>query len=364
MKVGFIGWRGMVGSVLLQRMQEEGDFDHLPDRTFFSTSNVGGDGPSVACGQKLEDANSIASLKTCDIIVTCQGGEWTSNTFPLLKKCGWDGIWVDTASTLRMKKESIIVLDPINRNMIERGFERGIRTFVGANCTVALMLMACHGLFKRRLVEWVDSKTYQAASGAGAKNMQELIRQMRYVSCTIDPASSALELDRYVAERLRSRFLPIENFGVPLACSLIPWIDRAAMSGQTREEWKGLVEANKILGTAKPIPIDGICVRIGAMRSHSQALLIKLKKDVPLEEISDIISSANRWVEVVPNEEETTKRHLTPAAVSGTLTLAIGRLRKARMGDKYLEAFTVGDQLLWGAAEPIRRTLRILLKTT
>lgn len=363
MKVGFVGWRGMVGSVLMQRMQEEGDFNYLPDRAFFSTSNVGGEGPDASCGQKLEDANSVEALKACDIIVTCQGGKWTSEMFPRLKQCGWNGIWVDTASALRMENESIIVLDPINRDIIEKGYKSGIRAFVGANCTVALMLMACHGLFKHRLVEWVDSKTYQAASGAGSKNMQELIGQMRYVSCTTDPASSALELDKYVAERLHSRFLPVENFVVPLACNLIPWIDKAVRFGQTREEWKGFAEANKILGTTKPIPIDGICVRIGAMRSHSQALLIKLKKDVPLEEITNIISGANNWVKVVPNEEEATKKYLTPVAISGTLTLAVGRLRKARMGDKYLQAFTVGDQLLWGAAEPIRRTLRILLKT-
>ncbi len=366
MKIGFVGWRGMVGSVLRERMHEEGDFEYLPDRIFFSTSNVGSQGPPVAGGQPLEDANSVTALRKCDIIVTCQGSEWTSRTYPQLRKRGWKGIWLDTASALRMEKNSVIVLDPLNRGMIEDSLKRGIKTFVGGNCTVSLMLMACHGLFKKNLVEWINSDTYQAASGAGARYMQELIKQMVSISEVSDPVADALELDRVVTERLRSPNFPTENFGVPLACNLIPWIDRAAKAeqmGQTREEWKGFAEVNKILGTKKPIPIGGICVRIGAMRCHSQALLIKLKNDIPLNEITKIVAGANEWVRVVPNKEETTIDQLTPEAVSGTLTIAIGRLHKARMGSTYLRAFTVGDQLLWGAAEPIRRALRIILGT-
>ena len=361
MKVGFVGWRGMVGSVLMKRMEEESDFNYLPERTFFSTSQVGEMGPDVAGGQFLEDANSIVALKKCDIIVTCQGGGWTSETYPQLRNDGWKGIWIDTASTLRMEKNSIIVLDPLNREMIETGLKKGIRDFIGGNCTASLMLMACHGLFKKNLVEWVNSMTYQAASGAGAVYMQELVRQMGVITEGVDPATSALELERIVTERLRSSGFPIDNFGAPLAGSLIPWIDRAVKDGQTREEWKGFAETNKILGTTTLIQVDGICVRVGAMRSHGQALLIKLKYDLSLYEISDILAGANEWVRIVHNEERATKEELTPAAISGTLTIAIGRLHKARMGPDYLLAFTVGDQLLWGAAEPIRRTLRILL---
>ncbi|MBU0546663.1 aspartate-semialdehyde dehydrogenase [Patescibacteria group bacterium] len=363
MSIGFVGRRGMVGSVLIERMREERDFKHIPDCVFFSTSNVGGQGPIEAKGQLLEDANSITALGKCDIIVTCQGSEWTSKMYPQLKKKGWEGIWLDTASALRMEKNSIIVLDPLNREMIKEGLKKGIKTFVGGNCTVSLMLMACHGLFEKNLVEWINSDTYQAASGAGANHMQELIKQMMSISKVSNPVTTALELDRVITECLRSSIFPTENFGVPLACNLIPWIDRAVKAGQTKEEWKGFAEANKILGRKKPIPISGTCVRIGAMRCHSQALLIKLKNDITLNEISEIIATANEWVKVIPNEEEATIKQLTPAAVSGTLNITIGRLRKARMGPDYLQAFTVGDQLLWGAAEPIRRTLRIILKT-
>lgn len=363
MNIGFVGWRGMVGSVLRERMHKEGDFRYLPNRTFFSTSNVGGQGPPAAEGQSLEDANSITALRKCDIIVACQGSKWTSRMYPQLRKRGWEGLWLDTASALRMEKDSIIVLDPLNREIIEEGLEKEIKTFVGGNCTVSLMLMACHGLFEKNLVEWINSDTYQAASGAGAKYMQELIKQMMSISEVSNPAAAALELDRVVIERLRSSDFPTENFGIPLACNLIPWIDRAVEAGQTKEEWKSFAEANKILGTKKPIPIGGICVRIGAMRCHSQALLIKLKDNIPLNEITEIIAGANKWVEVVPNKEEATINQLTPAAVSGTLTIAMGRLHKARIGSRYLRAFTVGDQLLWGAAEPIRRTLRIILRT-
>lgn len=361
MKVGFVGWRGMVGSVLLKRIQEEGDFNFLPDRAFFSTSQVGEKGPEAAGGQPLEDANSLVALKKCDIIVTCQGGDWTSRMYPRLRNDDWKGIWIDTASTLRMEKNSIIVLDPLNREMIETGLKKGIRDFIGGNCTVSLMLMACHGLFRENLVEWVNFITYQAASGAGAVYMQELVKQMGVVTEGIDPATVALELERIVTERLHASSFPVDNFGVPLAGSLIPWIDRAVEDGQTREEWKGFAEANKILGSKDSIQIDGICVRVGVMRCHSQALLIKLKSDVPMNEIEEIIARANEWVKIVPNKKEMTISQLTPASISGTLTIAIGRLHKAKIGLGYLLAFTVGDQLLWGAAEPIRRTLGILL---
>ncbi len=361
MKVGFVGWRGMVGSVLMKRMKEENDFYCLPERIFFSTSQVGKRGPDVAEGQLLEDARNIAALKGCDIIVTCQGGDWTSETYPRLRKDGWEGIWIDAASTLRMKKNSIIVLDPLNRERIEAGLKKGVRNFIGGNCTVSLLLMACHGLFKGNLVEWVNSMTYQAASGAGAAHMQELVKQMGVATEGINPATAALELEKIVAERLRLSTFPTDNFGVPLAGSLIPWIDKVAEGGQTREEWKGFAETNKILGATTPIPVDGVCVRVGAMRCHSQALLIKLNRNLSLCEISDIIAKANEWVKVIPNEDMATKKELTPTAVSGTLTIAVGRLHKARMGPDYLLGFTVGDQLLWGAAEPIRRTLGILL---
>ena len=363
MNIGFVGWRGMVGSVLRERMKEKGDFEYLPNCVFFSTSNVGGQGPVEAEEQPLEDANSITVLRECDVIVTCQGSEWTSKMYSQLKEKRWEGIWIDAASVLRMEKDTVIVLDPLNRETIDRALRKGIRTFVGGNCTVSLMLMACHGLFKANLVEWINSNTYQAASGAGAKYMQELIKQMAFIGQALNPATTALELDKMVVQQLHSSSFPSQNFGVPLACSLIPWIDRAVRVGQTKEEWKAFAEANKILGNKNHIPIDGICVRVGAMRCHSQALLIKLKDDISLNEIGEIIADANEWVKVIPNEEEATISQLTPAAVSGTLTIAIGRLHKAKMGSKYLQLFTVGDQLLWGAAEPIRRILRIVLET-
>ena len=363
MNVGFVGWRGMVGSVLMERMWEERDFKYISDRFFFSTSDVGGKAPAEVGGQRLEDANSVVSLKKCDVIVTCQGGAWTTEIYPKLRNQGWKGIWLDAASTLRMQEDSIIVLDPINRGIIDKGLKMGIKTFVGGNCTVSLMLMACHGLFEENLVEWVNTDTYQAASGAGAKHMQELVRQMAVVGKECNPELAALVLDKKLSECLRSPDFPIENFSVPLAGSLIPWIDRAFQDGQTKEEWKGDAEANKILGTGVHIPVGGICVRVGSMRCHSQALLIKLNKDIPLGDICSIINEANSWVKVVPNEERETVTQLTPADVSGGLVVAIGRIHKANIGPQYIRAFTVGDQLLWGAAEPIRRTLQIILET-
>jgi len=362
MKVGFVGWRGMVGSVLLKRMQDEGDFNLIPDRLFFSTSQVGQKGPRPARGQPLKNADDPTDLQKCDIIVTCQGGNWTSKIYPRLRKNNWKGIWIDAASTLRLKKDSIIVLDPINRGMIESGLKRGIKNFIGGNCTVSLMLMACHGLLQRNLVEWINSTTYQAASGAGAANIQELVKQMGIATRGINPATGALELEKVITKRLRSSSFPVDNFGIPLAGSLIPWIDKAVEDGQTREEWKGFAEANKILGNKKNIPIDGICVRVGVMRCHSQALLIKLKNDIPINEIKDILAKANEWVKIIPNNKKETLSQLTPTAISGTLTIANGRLHKAKMGPNYLLVFTVGDQLLWGAAEPIRRTLKIIVE--
>lgn len=359
MKIGFVGWRGMVGSVLMERMQEEGDFNVPFDRVFFSTSNVGGQGPSMAEGQPLRDANNVSLLKECDVIITCQGGEWTSCMYPRLREKGWKGIWIDSASVLRMNKDSVIVLDPVNRGVIDSAMEKGVKVFVGGNCTVSLMLMACHGLFKSGLVEWINSMTYQAASGAGSKHMKELVEQMMYIGEGIDLAQTALKIDKMIFHCLNASFFPCSNFGVPLAFNLIPWIDSAVGCGQTREEWKGSVEANKILGSI--IPIDGICVRVGVMRCHSQALLIKLRRSIPLDEIEGMIEGANEWVKVVPNEKEATIHHLSPVAVSGTLDVAVGRIHKALMGEEYLQLFTVGDQLLWGAAEPIRRTLRILI---
>ena len=371
MNVGFVGWRGMVGSVLMQRMKEEGEFQFPFERTFFSTSNAGGKGPPMAEGQPLRNAYNVSLLEKCDIIVACQGSEWTSQLYPQLRKSGWKGIWLDTASFLRMEEDSIIVLDPLNRKAIEAGLYEGIRTFVGGNCTVSLMLMACHGLFghgllRKNLVEWISSMTYQAASGAGSEYMRELIEQIAFVGIASglaqDSAQTALELDKRITSFLKSSSFLCQNFRVPLVCNLIPWIGKAVENGQTREEWKGFAEANKILGFEEPIPIDGICVRVGAMRHHSQALLIKLRENLPLEEIERIISEANEWIRIVPNEEEATIHQLTPLNVWGPLTIAVGRLRKARMGEKYLQLFTVGDQLIWGAAEPIRRTLRILLE--
>ncbi|MEW5817803.1 MAG: aspartate-semialdehyde dehydrogenase, partial [Spirochaetota bacterium] len=356
-KVGFVGWRGMVGSVLMDRMTAENDFSGFMP-TFFSTSQVGQKGPEFGIDSgTLENAYNLDKLKQQDIIVTCQGGDYTSKVYAELRSSGWQGYWIDAASTLRMEKDSIIVLDPVNRDVIDKALKSGIKNYIGGNCTVSLMLMALSGLFKAELVDWMSTMTYQAASGAGAKNMRELIAQMGVVykaasQLLEDPDSSILEIDRKVTDCLHSEDMPVENFGAPLAASLIPWIDRAVDAGQTREEWKGYAEANKILGRNNPIPIDGICVRVGAMRCHSQALTIKLKRDISLDEASSIIAGSNEWVKVVPNTQAETLRHLTPAAVSGTLTVPVGRIHKMNLGPPFLTAFTVGDQLLWGAAEP------------
>ena len=367
-KIGFIGWRGMVGSVLMGRMREEGDFDQIAEPVFFTTSQVGQQGPDIGRDiPPLRDAREIDTLKTMDAIVSCQGGGYTSEVFPKLRAAGWDGYWIDAASTLRMADDSIIILDPVNMNVITDGLSKGVKNYIGGNCTVSLMLMALGGLFKEGLIEWMSAMTYQAASGAGAKNMRELLSQMGALHDSVkpllgDPGSAILEVDRIVAETMRSDAFPVENFGVPLAGSLIPWIDRQMENGQSREEWKGQAETNKILGRERqPVPIDGICVRIGAMRSHSQALTIKLTRDIPMDEIEEMLASANDWVRVVPNDRELTVQELSPAKVTGTLQVPVGRLRKMSMGDEYLSAFTVGDQLLWGAAEPLRRMLRILL---
>jgi len=366
LRIGFVGWRGMVGSVLMGRMLEEQDFKGY-EATFFTTSNIGGKGPEVPLDiPHLRDAYDTNLLSSLDIIVSCQGGDYTRKVYPEIRKYNWQGYWIDSASTLRMSDESIIVLDPVNRKVIDEGLSSGIKTFIGGNCTVSLMLMALSGLFAAGHVEWVSSMTYQAASGAGAKNMKELIAQMRVLgeasgSLLDDPASTAIAIDEVVTKELRSEGFPTENFLVPLAGSVIPWIDSAMESGQTREEWKGSVETNKILQTERPIPVDGVCVRVGAMRSHSQALTIKLKRDIPLDEVTETIEKGNQWVKIVPNDKESTLAFLTPAAVNGTLDIPVGRLRKMLMGPEYVAAFTVGDQLLWGAAEPIRRILNIVI---
>ncbi|WP_153110800.1 aspartate-semialdehyde dehydrogenase [Propionivibrio limicola] len=373
-KVGLVGWRGMVGSVLMQRMVEEGDFAYI-EPVYFSTSSVGGKAPTLGGkeGGVLLDAMSIDALKQMDIVITCQGGDYTKEIFPKLRAAGWDGHWIDAASALRMDKDAVIILDPVNLNVIQDALARGGKNWIGGNCTVSLMLMGLGGLFKHDLVEWVSAMTYQAASGAGAQNMRELLEQMGALYGAVkeelaDPASAILEVDRKVAETMRAASFPTKNFrNTALAGSLIPWIDVPVDGGQSKEEWKGGAECNKILGrpafrSPGSIPIDGLCVRIGAMRCHSQGLTIKLKKDVPLGEISDIIASGNQWAKVVPNEREISERELTPAAVTGTLTVPVGRLHKLAMGADYLGAFTVGDQLLWGAAEPLRRMLRILLE--
>jgi len=358
----------MVGSVLMERMLAEKDFQGF-EPLFFTTSQVGQKGPDIGIPiPLLEDAHDIKKLSALDIIVTCQGGDYTGSVFKQLRAAGWKGYWLDAASTLRMEKESIIVLDPINRDVIDRGLAAGIKDYIGGNCTVSLMLMGLGGLFHKGLVQWMTSMTYQASSGAGAKNMRELVAQMKVLGEGSSdelarPASAILDLDRKITNMLRDGSLPTENFGAPLAASLIPWIDRAVEQGQTREEWKGLVETNKILGReSKPIPIDGLCVRVGAMRCHSQALTIKLTKDMPLDELTGIIAADNQWVKVVANTKEETLKALTPAAVSGTLTVPVGRIHKMNIGPDYLACFTVGDQLLWGAAEPIRRILKIVLE--
>jgi len=367
MKVGLVGWRGMVGSVLMQRMVEEKDFD-LIEPVFYSTSQVGIPAPALGKDSGLlQDAFDIESLKQLDAVITCQGGGYTEKVYPALRQAGWKGYWIDAASTLRMEQDSIITLDPVNLAQIQQGIHSGTNTFVGGNCTVSLMLMALGGLYEKGHVEWMSAMTYQAASGAGAKNMRELISQMGVINDSVtselaNPASSILDIDKQVAETLRSSSFPSEQFGVPLAGSLIPWIDVKRDNGQSKEEWKAGVEANKILGTqGAPVPIDGTCVRIGAMRCHAQALTIKLKQNIPLDEIEEMIATHNDWVKVIPNERDITAQELTPAKVTGTLSIPVGRLRKMSMGDDFLNAFTVGDQLLWGAAEPLRRTLRILL---
>jgi aspartate-semialdehyde dehydrogenase len=368
MRVGFIGWRGMVGSVLMGRMNEEKDFSHI-DPVFFTTSNVGGKGPNIGKDvPALKDAKNIDELKAMDAIVSCQGGDYTNEIYPGLRKGGWKGYWIDAASALRMEKDAIIILDPVNLNVIRNGMAKGIKNFIGGNCTVSLMLMALGGLYERGLVEWMSAMTYQAASGAGANNMRELLKQMGSIHGTVkslldDPAGAILQIDRTVSDHIRSDAYPKEFFGVPLAGSVIPWIDKQLDSGQSKEEWKGQAETNKILGReGNPIPIDGTCVRVGAMRCHSQALTIKMTKDIPLAEITDMIAKHNKWVKVVPNNREITIRELTPAAITGTLTVPVGRLRKMNMGPTFLNAFTCGDQLLWGAAEPLRRMLRIVVE--
>jgi aspartate-semialdehyde dehydrogenase len=366
-KLGMVGWRGMVGSVLMDRMRAEKDFA-LVDTTFFTTSNAGGAGPDVGQGSApLQSATDIAALAEMDLIITCQGGDYTNDVYPKLRAAGWNGYWIDAASALRMADDAVIILDPVNRAVIDRALNDGVKNYIGGNCTVSLMLMALGGLYEAGLVEWMSAMTYQAASGAGAQNMRELISQMGAVHAAVadklaDPASAILDIDRKVAETLRDKDFPTENFGVPLAGSLIPWIDKQLESGQSKEEWKGQAETNKILGrSGDPIPVDGICVRIGAMRCHSQALTIKLKRDVSLPEVYQLIAAHNDWVKVVPNDRDISMRELTPTAVTGTLTVPVGRLRKLNMGAEYLGAFTVGDQLLWGAAEPLRRMLRIVL---
>ncbi len=368
-RVGFVGWRGMVGSVLMERMRAENDFVLIDEPVFFTTSQVGQPGPDVGKPvAPLQDANNIEALQQMDAIISCQGGDYTKAVFADLRAAGWQGYWIDAASTLRMSDDATIILDPVNRNVIDAALAAGKKEFIGGNCTVSLMLMALGGLFRENLVEWVSAMTYQAASGAGARNMRELISQMGAVHASVsdalaDPAAAILAIDSTVASTLRSEAFPTDCFGAPLAGSLIPWIDVQLENGQSKEEWKAGVETNKILARSNnPVPIDGICVRIGAMRCHSQALTIKMTQDVPLDEIHAILASANDWVKVLPNDRALTIKELSPAAVTGTLSVPVGRLRKMNLGPTYLSAFTVGDQLLWGAAEPLRRMLRILLE--
>ena len=365
--VGIVGWRGMVGSVLMERMAAEGDFSRF-EPVFFSTSQAGKPGPDIGGGPRtVLDANDADKLAEMAVIVSCQGGAYTEAIHPLLRQRGWRGFWIDAASTLRMRDDSVIVLDPVNRAVIDRALDQGIRDYIGGNCTVSLMLMAIGGLFEKAWIEWLSAMTYQSASGAGANNMRELVAQMGRLgdgarSLLDDPAASILAIDRQISATLRDPEFPTQHFGAPLAASLIPWIDRAMGDGQTKEEWKGMVETNKILGRSdRPVAIDGQCVRVGAMRCHSQALTIKLTGDIPLDEIEAAIAAANDWVSVVPNEKQATLAQLSPAAVSGTLNVPIGRIRKMKIGPRFLTAFTVGDQLLWGAAEPLRRVLNIIL---
>jgi len=357
----------MVGSVLVQRMREERDFD-LVDPIFFSTSQAGGTAPSIGkTVPAVKDAKDVTALAAMDVLISCQGGDYTADIHPRLRKAGWTGYWIDAARHLRMADDAVIILDPVNRPVIDRALDRGLKDFIGGNCTVSLMLMAMDGLFRADLIDWMTSMTYQAASGGGAKHMRELVSQMGRAHASVadllaDPASSILDIDRELITTQRGRDFPVQNFeGFPLAGSLLPWIDADLGTGQSREEWKAEAEGNKILGrTSRPIPIDGICVRVGSMRCHSQALTVKLRRDVPLADIEGMLADANDWVKVVPNEKKVTLRDLTPTAVTGTLTVPVGRLKKLSMGGEYLQAFTVGDQLLWGAAEPLRRMMRII----
>jgi len=361
LRVGMIGWRGMVGSVLMQRMREEKDFSGV-EPVFFSTSNAGGAAPAEAGGAALKDASDLRELGRCEVLISCQGGEYTTEVYAPLRKSGWKGYWIDAASTLRMSDDAVIILDPVNGDVIREGLAKGLRTYAGGNCTVSLMLMAVCGLFRAGLVEWMTTMTYQAASGAGAAKMLELVKQMGVLTDATrkSPSENALEVERVMIGEQRSARLPTQEFGVPLAGSLIPWIDKEMPEGQTKEEWKGMAETNKIMGLNPLVPVDGICVRVGSMRCHSQGLCIKLKRDVPLGEIEPMLAGANAWVRVIPNNKDATIRCLTPTAVSGTLNVPIGRIHKLKLGPEYLGAFTVGDQLLWGAAEPLRRMLGIL----
>jgi aspartate-semialdehyde dehydrogenase len=375
--VGLVGWRGMVGSVLMDRMAAEGDFA-LIEPVFFSTSNAGGALPgSIAKFAKnettLKDAHDIDALKRCDIVITCQGGDYTTEVFPKLRAAGWSGHWIDAASTLRMKDDAVIILDPVNLPVIQKALAKGGRNWIGGNCTVSCMLMGVGALYKAGLVEWMSTQTYQAASGGGAAHMRELLTQYGTLNAEVkdllaDPKSAILEIDRKVIAKQRALSGDeVANFGVPLGGSLIPWIDKDLGNGMSREEWKGMAETNKILGQGEgfgstAVPVDGFCVRVGAMRCHSQALTFKLKKDVPVAELEAMIAADNEWVKVVPNTREATMRDLTPVAVTGTMSIPVGRIRKLAMGPDYVGAFTIGDQLLWGAAEPLRRMLRILLQ--
>jgi len=371
--VGLVGWRGMVGSVLMDRMQAEGDFAHI-EPVFFSTSNAGGAAPAMAKNEsRLKDAHDIEALKRCDIVITCQGGDYTNEVFPKLRAAGWQGHWIDAASALRMKDDAVIILDPVNLPVIKNALAKGGRNWIGGNCTVSCMLMGVGALYKAGLVEWMSTMTYQAASGGGAQHMRELLTQFGTLNHEVkdllaDPMSAILEIDRRVIDKQRTlEDAEKANFGVPLGGSLIPWIDKDLGNGVSREEWKGMAETNKILGQGEgfgspAVPVDGFCVRIGAMRCHSQALTFKLKKDVPPADVEAMLAADNQWVKVVPNTREATMRDLTPVAVTGTLSIPVGRIRKLAMGPQYLGAFTIGDQLLWGAAEPLRRMLRILLE--
>src|SRR5688500_10858085 len=369
LRVGIVGWRGMVGSVLVQRMRDERDFDHL-EPVFFSTSQAGGNGPAIGKPtDKVKNATDLAELKKLPVIISCQGGEYTNDIYPKLRAQGWNGYWIDAASALRMNDDAVIILDPVNMPLIKDAVAKGTKNFIGGNCTVSLMLMGMAGLFQRDEIEWMTSMTYQAASGQGAAAMRDLVAQMAAVGARAkplleDPATAILEIDRNVTESIRSRELPSNEIGYPLAGSLLPWIDKDMGNGQSREEWKGQAETNKILGrNGNAIPVDGICVRVGAMRCHSQALTIKLRRPLPIDEVEGMLADAHDWVKVVPNRREASLAELTPAAVTGKLSVPVGRLRKLPMGGDYLAAFTVGDQLLWGAAEPLRRMVRVLLES-